>query len=149
MKLRILRLHEHAIQPTYATSGAAAFDLYALEVSGGGDFMTAICRTGWAFEIPEGYAMLIFSRSGHGFKNDVRLANCVGVIDSDYRGEVMVKLTKDKPWDAGETPHLFAHACDRVAQAMVVPVPFVEFVIAQQLSITERGENGFGSTGAA
>lgn len=148
MKLRILKLHPDAKVPEYATDGAACFDLHALETSSGGDFMTVICHTGLAFEIPDGYAMLIFSRSGHGFKNDVRLANCVGVIDSDYRGEVMVKLTKDKPWGAGETPHLFVHAADRIAQAMLVPIPRVAFEVAEQLSITERGENGFGSSGA-
>lgn len=148
MNLHICKLHEDAITPTYGSDGAACFDLYAIEVSGGGDYKTAICRTGLAFEVPEGHVMLIFSRSGHGFNKDVRLANCVGVIDSDYRGEVMVKLTKDS--DRGqEIPTLLADAGDRVAQAMVVPVQRCTFYVEEQLSLTERGAAGFGSTGAA
>lgn len=149
MNLHICKLHENAITPTYGSAGAACFDLYAVDVSGGGDYKTAICRTGLAFEVPEGHAMLIFSRSGHGFNKDTRLANCVGVIDSDYRGEVMVKLTKDAAFHPSEVPALIARAGDRVAQAMVIPVPRVTFHVVEQLSLTERGAAGFGSTGAA
>ena len=148
MNLHLCKLHPNAITPTYATDGSACFDLYAIEVSGGGDYSTAMCRTGLAFEIPEGYVMLIFSRSGHGFNKNTRLANCVGVIDSDYRGEVMVKLTRDGAL-RDETPRLLAQDGDRIAQAMVVPVPRVTFHVVEQLSITERGAGGFGSTGAA
>lgn len=98
--------------------------------------------TGLAFEVPEDHVMLIFSRSGHGFKNDVRLSNCVGVIDSDYRGELKVKLTCDKiGWG------LEVNAGDRVAQGMIIPVAKVSFEEVSELSETVRGTKGFGSSG--
>lgn len=87
--------------------------------------------------------MMIYSRSGHGFKYGARLANCVGVIDSDYRGEVKVKLHVDFPCGF---PLLGIGA--RIAQAMIIPVPSVEFEAVDDLSDTERGTDGFGSTGA-
>jgi dUTP pyrophosphatase len=89
MKLRIQKLHPAAQEPTYGTDGAACFDLRAVDVKPHTmvrESAPGVFRTGLAFEVPEGFVMLIFSRSGHGFKNGVRLANCVGVIDSDYRG---------------------------------------------------------------
>lgn len=144
MNVKIKKLHPSAIVPTYSTSGAACFDLYAivddepLEVR---QWFTATFRIGLSFEIPDGFAMLVFSRSGHGFKSDVRLANCVGVIDADYRGEVQVKLTAD---DGGK---LTVRHGDRIAQAMIVPVSQVSFDVVDELSDTERGEGGFGSTG--
>lgn len=154
INLKIKKVHPDAIVPSYATSGAACFDLHAIWPSTAmrqplfpGETMTI--RTGLAFEIPEGYVMLIFSRSGHGFKNDVRLANCVGVIDSDYRGEVLVKLRSDDEL-LPATPDgsvLSIGPGDRVAQAMLVPVPRVVFEVAQKLDETERGSGGFGSTG--
>lgn len=87
-----------------------------------------------------------FSRSGHGFKHNVRLANCVGVIDSDYRGSVKVKLIADATPD--DSPGLVIKPGDRVAQALVLPVPRVVFEEVAALSETERGAGGFGSTGA-
>lgn len=150
-KVKIKKLHPDAIIPTYGTDGAACFDLYALQVDGLSiignvinDDSPVICRTGLSFEIPHGYAMMIYSRSGHGFKQDIRLANCVGVIDSDYRGEVMVKLTCDL---YKELPDVIKPG-DRVAQAMIVPVDRVEFETVDELSGTDRGAGGFGSTGA-
>ena len=86
--------------------------------------------------------MMIYSRSGHGFNWGVRLANCVGVIDSDYRGEVKVKLQAD-----GCAMTVSKH--DRIAQAMIIPVPKVQFTEVEALSETVRGAGGFGSTGAA
>jgi len=159
INLKIQKVHPDAIVPSYATSGAACFDLHAIWPSTAmreplfpGETVTI--RTGLAFEIPKGYVMLIFSRSGHGFKNDVRLANCVGVIDSDYRGEVLVKLRSDDellpatPYGiTPDTSVLNIGPGDRVAQAMLVPVPRVVFEVAQKLGETERGSGGFGSTG--
>lgn len=142
MKVRIKKLHHDAIVPTYGTAGAACFDLYALGTGVVGDGMAEVFRTGLSFEIPHGYAMMIYSRSGHGFKHGVRLANCVGVIDSDYRGEVMVKLASDS------VQFMHVNARDRIAQAMIVPVDQVQFELADDLSDTARGEGGFGSTGA-
>ncbi len=132
--------------PTYATKGAACFDISAY-FHGGYDTVSItnseIIETGLQVEVPEGYVMLIFSRSGHGFKDDVRLANCVGVIDSDYRGEIKVKLTNDST----KKNFIVTHG-DRIAQAMIVPAfqyPLEEVMV---LSATERGKSGFGSTGA-
>lgn len=145
MKLQVKKLHPAAIVPKHATDGAACFDLHALEpqrtIHQG---MPKVIRTGLAFEVPDGWAMLIFSRSGHGFKNDVRLANCVGVIDSDYRGEVMVKLTRDQ----SASDFIGVNAGERIAQAMLVQVPRVELVEVSDLSNTARGTGGFGSTGS-
>jgi dUTP pyrophosphatase len=101
-----------------------------------------VVDTGLAVEIPAGFVMLVFSRSGHGFKSGVRLANSVGVIDSDYRGEVKVKLQNDGSTNFEVMPG------DRVAQAMLLPVPVVSLEWADELSDTERGANGHGSTGA-
>ena len=145
MQLKVKKLHPAALIPKYATEGAACFDLHAVGI--GPEPMLLMYgapytfNTGLSFEVPEGHVMLIFSRSGHGFKNDTRLANCVGVIDSDYRGEVAVRLTADG------FSNLPVNDGDRIAQAMVVPYPRVEFVEADDLTDTKRGAGGFGSTG--
>ncbi len=140
MQVKIKKLREDAITPTYATDGSACFDLYS----------TANCTvrdatleqptidTGIAFEIPEGYVMKVYSRSGHGFRNGVTLANNVGIIDSDFRDSVKVKLVGD---------YLEVKKGDRIAQAMIIPYPKVEFVEVDELSETERGTGGLGSTG--
>lgn len=152
MKLKIKRVHPDAQIPQYETKGAACFDLRVCEPGksplalGGGGVAAVVASTfstGLAFEVPEGYAMLVFSRSGHGFKNGVRLANCVGVVDSDYRGELRIRLAAD---DA-KTPLNVAHGT-RIAQAMLVAVPQVEFEEVDDLSTTSRGAGGFGSTGS-
>lgn len=146
MELKIRRLRHNARIPKYATPGSACFDLCSAQeevklVREGGPL---IFNTGLAFEVPENHVMLIFSRSGHGFNDDVRLANCVGVIDSDYRGEVKVKLTNDPSpkWGGFRVKE-----GDRIAQAMVIPVERVEFVLCDELAETERATGGFGSTG--
>lgn len=156
MKLPIKLTHPNAKPPVYSSAGAACFDLHAATVNGAehlGSNVTngypVTCDTGLSVEIPTGWAMLIFSRSGQGFNYDTRLANCVGVIDSDYRGTIKVKLTCDDPDDGLETKvPLYVKPGDRIAQAMLVPVEKVEFIQTDDLSDTERGANGFGSTGA-
>jgi dUTP pyrophosphatase len=128
--------------PRYATPGSACFDLHTV---GGGLVEPLSAKSfpiGLAVEVPEDHVMLIFSRSGHGFKHAVRLTNCVGVIDSDYRGEVGCKLHNDSAQE------FMVNAGDRVAQAMILPVKQVEFIFADELSDTERGTGGYGSTGA-
>tara|TARA_R110000822_G_scaffold301108_1_gene424806 strand:+ start:20740 stop:21192 length:453 start_codon:yes stop_codon:yes gene_type:complete len=149
INLKVKKLHPDAVIPTYGTDGAACFDLYAVEANkrpakawAVTDFYPVIFRTGLSFEVPKGWAMLIYSRSGHGFKNDVRLANCVGVIDADFCGELMVKLTGDTHSQLAIKPG------DRIAQGMLVPVTKVHFEEVQELSETVRGVGGFGSTGA-
>lgn len=127
--------------PSYATSGAACFDLATINAGTVPAHGAATFRTGLSFEIPRGHVMLVYSRSGHGFKRGTRLSNCVGVIDSDYRGEVMVRLHNDTA-----VPFSFEPG-DRVAQAMIVALPAVQMVLAADLSDTQRGVGGFGSTG--
>lgn len=142
MKLKIKKLTEAAIVPTYGTVGSACFDLYAAsdaEVGACGG--TAVVPTGLAFEVPAGWALMIYSRSGHGFKNGVRLVNSVGVIDSDYRGEVLVGLRNESAL------RFNVRHGDRIAQAMLVQSPAVDFEASKELSGTARGVSGFGSTG--
>ena len=148
MKVKIKKLDEKAIIPAYATDGAACFDLHAINTeekrASIHPHAPIVFDTGLAFEIPENQVMLVLSRSGHGFKHDVRLSNVVGVIDSDYRGEVKVKLCKD----SHNSDVLFVKEGDRIAQAIVLPYERVEFVVVDDLSDTKRGTGGFGSTGA-
>ena len=148
MEIKIKKLHPDAIIPKYATEFSACFDLCAYMPNTSRSFIdTYIFNTGLSFEIPRGYAMMIYSRSGHGFNGDMRLANCVGVIDSDYRGEVKVKLTKDDAHQEFRNHATIKHG-DRIAQAMIIPVPDVNFIEVDDLTATERGTGGFGSTGA-
>lgn len=145
--VKVQRLQPDARIPTYGSDGAACFDFFAycpavrtyLHANTPVTF-----NTGIAIEIPEGWALLIYSRSGHGFKSDTRLSNCVGVIDSDYRGEIKIRLIRDTLGDSH--PHYIDHG-DRIAQGMLVPVEKIHFEIVNQLSTTERGAGGFGSTG--
>lgn len=142
MQIKIKRLHPEAIMPIYATSGAACFDVCALESARLNEYTNpaATISTGLCIEIPDGHVLLIFSRSGHGFKHNVRLGNCVGVIDSDYRGELLIRMVADQgvyTIKKGE----------RIAQALLLPMPTVEFIEVDALIDSERGGNGFGSTG--
>jgi len=139
--LKYKRLTNDAYAPRYATDGSACFDLMAYTTSLVRPGHAEVISTGLAFEIPATHVMLIFSRSGQGFNHDVRLSNCVGVIDSDYRGEVLVKLKNDGCDIFG------VGGGDRIAQAMLVPIPYVALVEVDELSETERGNGGFGSTG--
>ena len=91
------------------------------------------------FEIPLQHVLLVYSRSGHGFKNNIRLSNSVGVLDSDYRGELKVKLAADNE------PYYVAPG-ERIAQIMLMPIPVINFELVNELSNTER-KGGFGSTG--
>lgn len=147
--LLVKKLSPTATIPSYATEGAACFDLHADCIGTvhpeQDSNQASVFNTGLAFEVPKGYVMLIFSRSGHGFKDNVRLANCVGVIDSDYRGEVKVKLTQDS---LGASGPLTVTQGMRIAQAMLVKYDPVQFEEVSDLSTTDRGAGGFGSTGA-
>lgn len=141
MKVKVVRMYEDVKLPTYATDGSGCFDIYSRELVDAGN-MTETYSTGLKFEIPKGHVMLVYSRSGHGFNKDIRLANCVGVIDSDYRGELKVKLTCDDD----EKGWVEIYQGERVAQGMIIPYEQVEFEEVVGLSVTERGEGGFGST---
>ena len=142
MKMRFKKLDERAICPTYGTEYSAGADLYSL-----GDAVTiaphatTLIHTGIAIEIPEGYCGLIFARSGLATKRGLAPANKVGVIDADYRGEVMVALHNHS-----EIPAVI-EAGERIAQLAIVPFLKVEYEEAEELSDTVRGAGGFGSTG--
>lgn len=142
-KIRIKRLREGAAIPTYGTEFSAGADLYAcldgtVTIAPG---QTVKIPTGLALELPAGTAGLVFARSSLGTKRGLAPANKVGVIDSDYRGELMVMLHNH-----GQAVQEIAHG-ERVAQLLVVPVFTPGFVEAEELSDTLRGEGGFGSTG--
>ncbi len=141
--VRIRRLHENAVLPVYSSEEAAGADLYACE---GGEIsvaphQTVMVHTGLAAEIPQGYAGLVFARSGIASKRGLAPANKVGVIDSDYRGELMVALHNHS-----EETAVIADR-ERIAQLVIVPCLHAEFEEAEELGETERGEGGFGSTG--
>ena len=142
--LKTKRLHPDAQLPQYATTGAACFDLVAIDDGQPHptDQHAAIYGTGLAFEIPDGWALMIYSRSGHGFKSGIRLSNGTGVIDRDYRGEVKVSLRYDGTADTCQK----LRKGDRIAQAMLVAAPRVQLVEVDELGQTERGAGGFGST---
>lgn len=143
INLKVKKLHEDAIIPTYATDGSACFDLYAVEDGYVDDISHPNIKigTGLAFEIPTGYQMLIFPRSGIAFKNNVTLTNAVGVVDADFIGEVCVLLS------AHGDGVLNIKKGDRIAQAQLMPVHRVTFQEVTELTETERGTGGFGSTG--
>jgi dUTP pyrophosphatase len=149
MKIKVKKLHPNARMPVYATEGAACFDLYAATVSE--DRGESLCPgdqivvgTGLAFEIPPGYMMRIAPRSGLAFKHGIEAFP--GVIDSDFRGEVMVLL---RCWQLGDSDRsVLISPGDRIAQAFVCEVPRLEFEEADELTETARGAGGFGSTGS-
>lgn len=143
MKLRIKKLDERAVTPTYGSEYSAGADLYALldapaEI---GAHETLFIHTGISAEIPEGYCGLVFARSSMGAKRGLAPANKVGVIDADYRGEIMVALHNHSESTATVNPG------ERIAQLAVVPFLKAEFEVCDELSDTARGAGGFGSTG--
>lgn len=137
MQLRFKKLAPNAVIPAYAKPGDAGLDLTAISVSAEHGILTY--GTGLAVEIPLGYVGLIFPRSSV-YKTNLILTNCVGVIDSGYRGEIMAKFKKDDSWSIGYRPG------DRICQLIVMPYPTIEPVEVNELSQTARGEGGFGST---
>lgn len=142
LDLKIKKLNENATMPTYGSACAAGADLYSCE--GEITFLpgeTKLVHTGIAMAIPEGYVGLIYARSGIATKRGLAPANKVGVIDSDYRGEIMVALHNH----SNNTAKIDAK--ERVAQIVIAPYLTVNFTEADELDNTVRGEGGFGSTG--
>lgn len=144
MRVNIKKVRDNAVIPTRGSEYAAGYDMYActngdLDIDA---WKTVKINTGVAVEIPEGYFGAIFARSGLATKQGLRPANCVGVIDADYRGEVIVALHND----SGEEKII--QNGERVAQIVIMPYLPVEFTEVQELSTTVRGDGGFGSTGA-
>ena len=142
MKIRIKKLTDTARIPSYGTACAAGADLYsdegAVTVAPG---ETHLFHTGLSIEIPEGYAGFVHARSGMATKRGLAPANKVGVIDADYRGEILVALHNH----SGEPQTV--EAGERIAQLVVAPFLKAEFEEADELTGTDRGEGGFGSTG--
>lgn len=141
--IRVKRLKKGAVLPTYGTPGAAGADLYACldepAVIRPGE--TVAIPTGIALEVPPDCAGLVFARSSMGVKRDLAPANKVGVIDSDYRGEILVMLHNHGSLERRVEPG------ERVAQLVITPVFTPGFQEAEELSETQRGAGGFGSTG--
>lgn len=142
MKVRIKKLSDSAVLPTRGSSSAAGYDLYAdVEREQIAPGQTVKIPVGVAMEIPEGYFGGIFARSGLSTKEGLRPANCVGVIDSDYRGPILVPLHNDS-----DTVREVVQG-EKIAQMVVLPYLAAEFEEVEQLEETQRGEGGFGSTG--
>ena len=142
-QVKIKKLKENAILPTYGTPYSAGADLYAcmdepVTIAPG---ETVLIKTGLAMAIPEGYAGLIYARSGLATKKGLAPANKVGVVDADYRGEVMVPLHNHS-----RVAVTVEHG-EWIAQMVITPFLTAEFLEAEELDDTLRGENGFGSTG--
>lgn len=168
MKVNIKKLSENAVIPQYAKPGDAGMDVTATSINVTDKYIEY--GTGLAFEVPEGYVMLIFPRSSVS-KYDLSLANAVGVLDSSYRGELKLRFKRNyrvenKPSEAtnnefttssilwGENVEDYRiNACDwydvgdKVGQIMIIPYPQIEFSEVEELSETQRGSGGFGSTG--
>lgn len=144
MTVKVKRLNDNVVIPKYATDGSACFDLCANSLNEDTSIKpheTIMIGTGLAFEVPKGYVGLVFSRSGISSKRGLAIVNKVGVIDSDYRGEVNVGLLNH----SNETQVIQKN--ERVAQMMILPLPLIELIETDELSETERGTGGFGSTG--
>ena len=143
MQVRIKKIDERAKVPTYGTDFSAGADLYNMS---GNDVTikpheTVMIPLGFAIESPEGYAGLIFARSGLASKRGLAPANKVGVVDADYRGECMVALHNHSDRE------VVVEGGERIAQICIVPFLKAEFEVAEELSETCRGGGGFGSTG--
>ncbi len=143
-EVKIKKLDDRAVIPSYGSEYAAGFDLYAVldedvTIKSG---ETYLVHTGLAMEIPIGFAGMIFARSGLATKKGLAPANKVGVIDSDYRGEVMVALHNHSLED-----RIISHG-ERIAQMVIMPFYKAEFLEVDELDDTDRGSGGFGSTGS-
>ena len=141
--IKVKKLDERAVLPTYGSDFAAGADLYAVSDC---DITiapaeTVLVHTGLSMEIPEGYAGLIYARSGLASKKGLAPANKVGVVDSDYRGEIQVGLI-----NRGNEPFKVQRN-DRIAQMMFLPICHAAFTVCAELDETQRGAGGFGSTG--
>ena len=143
--MKIMKIYDDAILPTRGSAEAAGYDLYArlrehetLQIL---PHQTTKIGTGIAIECPKGYFAGIFARSGLATKPGLRPANCVGVVDSDYRGEIIVAIHND----SDETRYI--ENGDRIAQLIIIPYLSVELEKVKELTETERGDGGFGSTG--
>jgi len=141
LEVKIKKLNPEAVIPTYGTNDSACFDFYCLEDNWIDINSTNMIKTGLSFEIPQGYFMSIVPRSSTGLKTPLRLSNSVGVIDSDYRGEIKLIFT-----NTSNNPYKVSKG-DRIAQGFLLPVIQMKIIESKELNESERGEDGFGSTG--
>ena len=138
LKVRFKKLSKYAVAPLYAKDGDAGLDLTAHTLTDFKDEPFIEYGTGIAVEIPQGYVGLVFPRSSVSKKENFYLKNSVGVIDSGYRGEIKLRFSRSEDrYEAGE----------KVGQLIIIPYPTIYLEEVQELSSTERGEGGFGSTG--
>lgn len=168
VNIKIKKLDERAVIPQYAKPGDAGMDVYAIGMDVTNDYIEY--DTGLSFEVPEGYVMLIFPRSSNS-KMDLLLANSVGVLDSGYRGPLKLRYKRNYRIEnnpdedtnfENTTTSIVNYNCaknyqwnackwynvgDRVGQIMILPYPQINFIEVNELSDTERGSGGFGSTG--
>ncbi len=141
LTVKIQKLSPDAILPVYGSADAAGADLCSIETVTVAPGETALIHTGLAMELPRGYGGFIFARSGLATKRGLAPANKVGVIDADYRGEVMVALYNQSA--AAQT----VEKGERIAQLVLLPAPQAAFFETETLNETERADGGFGSTG--
>lgn len=141
--VKIKRVRDKAIVPSHGSNDAAGYDLYACLENPVSirPHQTVLIGTGWAMEFPVGLVALLYARSGLASKQGLRPANCVGVVDADYRGEYMVALHNDS-----EEMRVVKHG-DRIAQMVLTSYFAMNYVETNELDSTERGAGGFGSTG--
>jgi len=139
--VKFKKLHDDAKIPEYQTEGSVGFDFYCIEDFEIHPTETVIIRTGLSCEIPKGYFLAIVPRSSTGVKTPLRLSNSLGVIDQDYRGEIGLIFTHYG------ISGLKVKVGDRLAQGLILPVKQARIEQIEELSVTERGEGGFGSTG--
>lgn len=130
-----------ATLPRQSTAGAAGYDIFTASEAIIPPRGAAVVKTGLHVQIPPHTVLLVYSRSGHGFNHGIRLANCTGVIDSDYRGEILVKLQNDSDKE------FKVEVGDKVAQAVLMPFFRMDFETVDELDESDRGTGGFGSTG--
>jgi len=144
MKVKFLKLVDTAVTPSYAKPGDAGMDITAIAHKINTEHNFIEYHTGLAFEVPEGYVGLLFPRSSVS-KKDLSLANCVGVVDSGYRGEIVFRYKfKKDTYFAGMKRYVDG---DRVGQLIIIPIPQINLKEVSELTDTDRGEGGFGSTG--
>jgi dUTP pyrophosphatase len=143
IKVNIKRIKDNIILPTKATYGSAGFDIYIPMDIKIEPMHASIIDLGFAIQIPHGYYGMLCVRSSIGIKHGATLRNTIGIIDSDYRGEVKACLQNNNP----VMPIDFA-AGDRIAQFIICPVPDIELIESNDLASTERGQGGIGSTGS-
>lgn len=173
MEIKIKKLNENAVIPSYAKPGDMGMDLTAIAMEYDADIDCYIYHTGLAFELPKGYGMLLFPRSSNR-KTEAYMTNHVGILDSGYRGELLIcyknrtsskiinaikilscaikdivnrYLTKSKPNLSNFINEAPYEVGERIAQLVIIPYPSIEFIESDELSESERGEGGHGSTG--